>query len=138
MRVLNYAESNIRDLTCDPTLSRVFDTAVKCFAKSRLRQKFIKMILNDFEQIIITEFGSYSVQNAFWAANMKVKVKDLFSRSFSTLNTLSCLRNVSWRSLLDVIIGFPETNFVTFFSCCCFKLLGRFQTDKVQEFNLTM
>lgn len=70
---LNYAENNIKDLTCDPTLSRVFDTAVKCFAKSRLRQKFIKMILNDFEQIIITEFGSYSVENAFWAANMKIK-----------------------------------------------------------------
>jgi len=71
--VIKFAESQIVELCTNNLLSRIFDQAVKCWAKKRARKKLIKLILPHFDTIIKNEFGSYSIQNAFWSADPKVK-----------------------------------------------------------------
>eukprot|EP00494_Astrolonche_serrata_P002405 UN02411 len=42
MGVLKFAENNLRELVTSPTLSRIFDESIKCWAKARIRTKLVK------------------------------------------------------------------------------------------------
>jgi len=78
--VTAFAEGNLEELACHPILSRVFDQACKSLVKGRIRQKLVKQVLANLDTIASREFGSYSVEIAFWSANMKIKKK--FAQNF--------------------------------------------------------
>jgi len=75
-----FAESNLHELTCNPILSRVFDQACKALVKGRSRQQLVKKVLMDMDNIVIDKHGSFSIEIAFWAAQMKVKKR--FAQQF--------------------------------------------------------